>query len=56
MTLSVHNAGTLGVEYVGDMDAEPVYYTIEWLRVEQPTEGLYIVVRDGRASKQLIKR
>ncbi|MDE6805571.1 MAG: hypothetical protein K2J05_02060, partial [Muribaculaceae bacterium] len=36
-------------------DAAPVYYTLQGLRVDNPSAGLYIVVRGNRVSKEIIR-
>lgn len=37
-------------------EAEAEYYTLEGIRVAEPTDGIYIVRRAGRTSKVLIRR
>ena len=37
-------------------DGEAAYYTLQGIRVDVPTEGLYIKVVDGKASKVLIRK
>lgn len=36
-------------------DVAPVYYTLQGLRVDNPSAGLYIVVRGNRVSKEIIR-
>lgn len=38
-----------------DNDAAPVYYTLQGVRVDNPGPGLYIVVRGGKATKEIIR-
>ncbi len=45
-----------GVEVVVDStDGAAVYYNMMGVKVENPSAGLYIVVKDGKASKVLVK-
>lgn len=44
--------GSLGVEGVEVSGvSEAVYYNLQGVRVENPDKGIYIMIRDGRASK-----
>ena len=46
----------IGVEGVTvENNSAAAYYTIEGVRVANPENGLYIVVKDGKASKVLVK-
>lgn len=36
-------------------DAAPVYYNMQGVRVDEPTPGLYIVVRGSKVTKQLVR-
>lgn len=36
-------------------DAAPVYYNLQGVRVAEPTNGLYIVVRGNKVAKELVK-
>lgn len=36
-------------------DVAPVYYNLQGVEVASPTSGLYIVVRDGKVSKEYIR-
>lgn len=44
-------------DIVTDADAEaaPVYYNLQGVRVDEPTPGLYIVVRGSKVTKQLVR-
>lgn len=44
--------GTIATEVV---DTPAAYYTLQGVRVAQPEAGLYIVVKDGRAQKVIVK-
>lgn len=45
-----------GVDVVVDSaDSTPVYYNLMGVKVENPESGLYIVVKDGKASKVYVK-
>lgn len=45
-----------GIEGVDAEAAAPAeYYNLQGVRVENPAEGLYIVVRDGKATKEYVK-
>ena len=33
----------------------PVYYNLQGVKVENPNEGLYIVVRGGKVAKEIVK-
>ena len=46
---------TVGVEGVEVEDAAPVYYNLQGVRVENPSNGLFIVVRGNKATKQVIR-
>ncbi len=45
--------GVAGIE--ADENVAPVYYTLQGVRVENPSNGLYIVVRGNKATKQVIR-
>ncbi len=36
-------------------DAPAEYYNLQGVRVENPAQGLYIVVRNGKATKEYVK-
>lgn len=38
-----------------DVDAAPVYYNMQGIRVETPSAGLYIVVRGNKVTKEFVK-
>lgn len=40
---------------VEDANVAPVYYNLQGVRVAEPTNGLYIVVRGDKVAKQLVK-
>lgn len=43
-----------GVETIGEAEGEAVYYNIQGIRVDNPENGgLYIVVKNGKASKMI---
>lgn len=46
---------TTGVEAV-EVEGEAVYYNLQGVRVENPTEGLYICVKNGQAAKVLLRK
>lgn len=49
-------SGLQGIEDVEfDENAPAVYYNLQGVRVENPTEGLYIRVQNGRSTKELVK-
>jgi len=56
MTVKVTLPGS-GVETVDaeTEDVAPVYYNLQGVRVEDPTPGLYIVVRGTKVSKELVR-
>lgn len=48
--------GTVGVDSITAEDnAEPVYYNLRGIRVDNPENGVFIVVRGDKVSKQIIK-
>lgn len=54
MTLTVEN-GTSGIEEVETENAPAVYFNLQGVRVDQPSEGLYIRVRGQKADKIYIR-
>lgn len=52
--LNVTAAGVDSITIDGD-DAEPVYYNLQGVKIDNPTSGLYIVVRGNEVSKQIVK-
>ena len=44
-----------GVAEIDSEDGEAVYFTLEGVKVDAPVKGLYIVVKDGKASKVVVK-
>ena len=66
--LKFHNEGTtltsfsvkenvdLGVDgMLSDGDGETLIYTLQGIRVKNPEKGIYIVVKDGKITKQVIR-
>ncbi|MDE6753697.1 MAG: hypothetical protein K2J82_03695 [Muribaculaceae bacterium] len=45
---------SLPVESV-DADVAPVYYNLQGVRVDNPSKGLYIVVRGNKVSKEIVR-
>lgn len=55
-TISIDKIGDAGVEApICDNQAVAEYYNLQGIRVEQPTSGVYIVVKSGKAHKQVVK-
>lgn len=56
-TLDYLNKESLTVVDVLDLvnDAPAAYYTLQGVKVDNPESGLYIVVKDGKASKVVLK-
>lgn len=55
MELTV-TSGTNAVEGIEvEENAAPVYYNLQGVRVAEPTNGLYIVVRGDKVAKELVK-
>ena len=53
-TLTV--AKTTAIEGIeADNEAAPVYYNLQGVRVDQPANGMYIVVRGNKVSKEIVK-
>lgn len=55
MTISYSKTSGMEDELVDDENAEPVYYNLQGIRVDNPTQGLYIVVRGSKVSKEMIR-
>ena len=55
--MQVTISNTSGVDSVEAADSEvaPVYYNMQGMRVDNPSAGLYIVVRGNKVSKELVK-
>lgn len=54
--LAWQEAGVEGIEIDGnDNNAAAVYYNLQGQRVENPAEGLYIVKRGNKATKEIIR-
>ncbi len=53
MTMTAYDpAGVADVEL--DNDCAPVYYNLQGVRVDNPTRGIYIVVRGAKVAKQFV--
>lgn len=48
-------SGVEAVEAENIADCEPVYYNLQGVRVEEPSEGLYIVVRGNKVTKEYVR-
>ncbi len=55
MTLSVKKTSGIDEISVSASDVKPVYYNLQGVSVENPSEGLYIVVRGDKVSKEYIR-
>lgn len=55
--MKVTLSGTTGVYEIDltEEDATPVYYNMQGVRVEAPSNGLYIVVRGNKITKEIVK-
>lgn len=51
----VDPAGIQDIENGADSDAAPVYYNMQGVRVDNPSAGLYIVVRGNKVTKEYIR-
>ena len=52
----VVTSGTDAVEGIEvEENVAPVYYNLQGVRVAEPTNGLYIVVRGDKVAKELVK-
>lgn len=48
--------GTNGIDAIEDAsDIAPVYYNLQGVRVAEPANGLYIVVRGDKVAKEIVK-
>lgn len=55
MTMTVTEASS-GIDDIAvDDNAAPVYYNMQGVRVDDPTPGIYIVVRGNKAAKEIIR-
>lgn len=55
-TVQIRKVTVTGVDEVNaGSEAAPVYYNLQGVRVDNPARGLYIVVRDGVATRELVK-
>ncbi|MDE7426242.1 MAG: starch-binding protein [Muribaculaceae bacterium] len=55
MTISYNTTSGMEEDFVDAEDAEPVYYNLQGIRVDNPSNGLYIVVRGSKVSKEMIR-
>lgn len=56
MQVSVTTPGQNAVEEIGETQAEPVYFNLQGVRVDNPENGLYIVVRGTKVSKEYVRK
>jgi len=54
ITVAVPGAGVEEIE-AADVDIAPVYYNLQGVRVDNPSPGLYIVVRGTKVTKEYIR-
>ncbi|MDE6650230.1 MAG: hypothetical protein K2K45_09910 [Muribaculaceae bacterium] len=47
--------GESSVESIDSIDGKAVYYTIDGVKVDEPTTGIYVRVHDGKAYKMIVK-
>lgn len=45
-----------GVEGIAEDEGEAEYFTLQGVRVDEPEEGIYIVRKGGKSSKELIRK
>ena len=50
-----NNTGYTAVETIGADEADVEYYTLQGVRVSNPTPGIYIVRRGAKTSKMVLK-
>ncbi|MDE6283711.1 MAG: starch-binding protein [Muribaculaceae bacterium] len=55
MTVKAEAGSSAVEEIVVDSEATPVYYNLMGIRVDQPTPGLYIVVRGNKVTKEFVR-
>lgn len=48
-------SGVIGVEIDENTDAAPVYYNLQGVQVAEPSNGLYIVKRGNKVTKEIIR-
>lgn len=53
-TLTISTKGYDSVDGIDTDETRPVYYTFQGVRVENPSPGIYIVVRGKRAGKEYV--
>lgn len=54
LEITTPDAGDAIEAIESDSNADAIYYTLQGVRVGNPTTGLFIVVKDGRASKVFV--
>ncbi|MDE5642745.1 MAG: starch-binding protein [Muribaculaceae bacterium] len=56
MTVKLLPVGTSGIDAIdSDSDSPAEYYNLQGVRVAEPAPGMYIMVRNGKASKVIIR-
>lgn len=56
MVVKVHPAGFTGIGEIDNGDiSEPVYFNLHGVLVENPEAGIYIMVKNGKSSKVIIR-
>lgn len=51
---TTHEAGVEGVD--ADINAAPEYFNLQGVRVAEPNDGLYIVKRGNKVSKEIVRK
>ncbi|MDE6236094.1 MAG: Ig-like domain-containing protein [Muribaculaceae bacterium] len=54
VTYKITEANTDGVEVIEAAEAEAEYYTLQGVKVTNPTEGIYVKVANGKATKVVL--
>ena len=54
VTYKITEANTDGVEAIEAAEAEAEYYTLQGVKVANPTEGIYVKVANGKATKVVL--
>ena len=53
----LYTTGGAGVEEIGnDSDAAPVYYNLQGVQVNEPANGIYLVKRGNKTTKEFIRK
>lgn len=55
LTTDLLNLSDIDTIEVDTVDADAVYFTLDGVRVTNPTSGLYIVIRGNKVTKELLK-